>query len=213
MPGETLTVNWGDGTIDTYDDTNNGWPKSHYYESAGTWSVRVSDASVLTNVNLGNSLFVNFNSSFFKSCGDNLASVSIAEHLTTPTINSADMAHLKLSGTLSLTLTQAGTYTIDTSHFKDYTVTTYTLVVNTSATTTIARTDWTLYRANIRVEMGLDAAEVDTILLGLYDSLPLKTTNGGTIDLEGQSNLAPTGVFDSNVNCATDPDGGLGAAL
>jgi len=43
--------------------------------------------------------------------------------------------------------------------------------------------------------MGLTQTEVDAILLGLWDAFPLKTNTGGTINLNGTGNAAPSGTY------------------
>jgi len=43
--------------------------------------------------------------------------------------------------------------------------------------------------------MGLTQSEVDTILLGFYDAFPSKTNAGGTINLNGSGNAAPSGTY------------------
>jgi len=66
----------------------------------------------------------------------------------------------------------------------------------TSLTKTISRSDFTLYRVpNVTITMGLTQSEVDTILLGFYDAFPLKTNTGGTINLNGAGNAAPSGTY------------------
>ena len=116
----------------------------------------------------------------------------------TYTINSEHCKNYELSYQLYLYLPQAGTYVINTSHFKNYTVNSnYYLVFNTtSLTKTISRSDFTLYGVlTVTITMGLTQAEVDAILLGFYDAFPLKTNTGGTINLNGAGNEAPSGTY------------------
>ena len=96
------------------------------------------NALALTNITLNDAKIISFNSSAFLKCGDNLATIDLNYLLTTPVINSANMAHLKLSSTLWLRFTQSGNYTINSDHFKSYTLsTTLYLLFLSSGTYTI----------------------------------------------------------------------------
>ena len=256
VTGSTITIDWGDGSSNTYDDTANGSTKTHAYSGAGSFALTIKDARNIKEVDFRDAKIVSFNSSFFKSCGDNLISISLYHTLTTPVIDSTDMAHLHLSNRLYLSCTQAGTYAIDSSHFASYTLSSqlflnfsqagtysidssdfasYTLSLqlllyfsqagtyaidssdfaaytlssrlylffNQTGTfsKTIARADFNGFTAlpTVVIEMGLDATDVDNILLGFYDALASKTNTGGTIDLAGNGNAAPSGTYQAQV--------------
>jgi len=114
----------------------------------------------------------------------------------TGVFNSADIASMALTA-LSLSMLSA-TVTFNSTHIAARsTITNIAVVCSSGATTTITRADWDGFPAcgTIRVEAGLAQAEVDAILLGLYDGFAAKTVTGGTIDLLGQSNAAPSGVL------------------
>ena len=130
--GKTVTIDWGDGNKNTY--TAGSAARTHDYAGAGTWAVKMTGAQNVSAINLSDTKIV-FNSSFFKSCGDALTSVTIEINSAGQTINSADMSHLKLSGTLSLYFPQAGTYTINSSHFASYTLSSVLYLLFTQAGT------------------------------------------------------------------------------
>ena len=224
VEGSEITIDWDDGSTDTYYFADNGASKNHSYAEAGSYDVEISDAGNIKEVDFRD-VKLRFNSSFFKSCGDNLESISLYHTLTTPIINSADMAHLKLSSQLYLSFPQAGTYAIDSSDFAGYTLSSqlylyfpeagtyvidssdfasYTLSYQlylyfntTSLTKTIVAADFNGFvrLPNVRIEMGLTETEVNNILLGFYGAFPSKTNTGGTIDLAGNGNAAPSGTY------------------
>jgi len=118
----------------------------------------------------------------------------------TYTINSQHFANYTLNYQLYLYSPQPGIYTINTSHFKNYNVSySYNLEFNTTnLTKTISRSDFTLYRVpTVIITMGLTQTEVDAILLGFWDAFPSKTNAGGTINLNGAGNEAPSGTYAS----------------
>jgi hypothetical protein len=244
--GDDVTVDWGDGgSTSTITDGNTGIT-THDYAGAGTYSVTISNPSIITYIDLRGTEIV-INSSTFANC-ISLAALTLSGIGAGSVINSAHLASLPLTslymditqiGTYSinsshfasyaltillLSFSQNGTYSINSSHFASYALTTLfivfpyagTYIINSSnfaamsalanitlsmhgasATTTIAAADWDGFPAcgTIRVEAALTQAEVDNILLGLYDGFATKTVNNGTIDLLGQSNAAPSGVL------------------
>ena len=122
-----------------------------------------------------------------------------------------DSAHFKDYGCSSFFyayFNQAGNYTIDMSHFSTMELSLYIRINVNNPSLTVARTDmagWTNTN-NIYLENNsLSAAQVDEILLGLYDMLPSRTATGGTVELTG--NDSPNGVLQANPNCSLDPTG------
>ena len=112
---------------------------------------------------------------------------------------------------MNLVLNNAGTYTFDSAHISARTtITNITVVLHTTNTFTVAQADWDGFPAcgTIRVEAALTQTEVDNILLGLYAGFASKTVTGGTIDLLGQINAAPSGVLQA----ANPPTTGYEAA-
>jgi len=250
VAGDGVTIFWGDGSSNSYTSANNGSTKTHAYSGAGTWTVKIANPLNISMINLRDTKLTNFNSNQFLKCGGNLASIFLDTLGSGGVINSANLAHFKLTTTLYLyfpqsgtyiinsqhfanytlnswlylyfsqpgtyiinsqhfanytlnswlylVFSQPGTYTINTSHFKNYTINNnYNLLFNTTnLTKTISRSDFTLYRVpNVTITMGLTQSEVDAILLGLYDAFPLKTNTGGTINLNGAGNAAPSGTY------------------
>ena len=225
IANEGIRINWGNTTANNYTDEG---ARSRAYTGAGTYTVRVINARALTYVGFNSAILVNFNSNIFKKCGDNLASIYLSGNLVTPTINSADMAHLKLNSQLYLYFTQSGNYTINSSHFSAYTLSYQLFLYFTqsgdytidsshfSAYTlnsqlylyfpqvgdyTISRSDFTYYTCptvNIILN-GITETQVDNILLGFYDSLPLKTNDNGALTI---AYTAPSGLYQAPASCA-----------
>ena len=118
----------------------------------------------------------------------------------TYTFNSSNISTMALTS-LYLYLNDAGTYTFDSAHIAGMsTITTITIVLHTTNTFTVAQADWDGFPAcgTIRVEAALTQTEVDNLLLGLWTGFPSKSVSGGTIDLLGQSNAAPSGVLQAH---------------
>lgn len=120
LPGRTISIDWGDGSVNDYTSSANGSAKTHTYGSAGNWVIRISSALDVIEIYLTD-IRLRFNSSSLRWFGDNLASVSL-QSLFSPVINSEDMAHLKLSEKLQLSGNRAGTYNINSNHFVSYTL-------------------------------------------------------------------------------------------
>ena len=199
IANEGIRINWGNTTANNYTDEG---ARSRAYTGAGTYTVRVINARALTYVGFNSAILVNFNSNIFKKCGDNLASIYLSGNLVTPTINSADMAHLKLNSQLYLYFTQSGNYTINSSHFSAYTLNSQLyLYFPQVGDYTISRSDFTYYTCptvNIILN-GITETQVDNILLGFYDSLPLKTNDNGALTI---AYTAPSGLYQAPASCA-----------
>jgi hypothetical protein len=121
----------------------------------------------------------------------------------TYTFNSAHIAAMALTVVYAI-LTIAGTYTFNSAHIAAMaTLAGFTVVLHTTNTTAIARADWDGFPAltTLRFEAGLSSAKLTDIGLGLHDGLATRTAVNGTIDLVGQSNLAPTGVSPGSAEC------------
>jgi len=103
----------------------------------------------------------------------------------------------------------AGTYDIDSADMAGWTPTNWYLynIHAASLTLTVASADfagWTTTTQMYAYDNGLIAADVDTILYGMYRaSIAPRTVAGGTIHVGG-TNAAPTGVFQA---CAACPVG------
>ena len=225
VAGDGTTIFWGDGTADSYTSANNASAKTRAYAGAGTYVVKIANPLNISEINFNSAILTNFNSNQYLKCGDNLARITHSTALISPTINSADMAHLKLSSqlflaftqpgtyainsdhfkaytlssTLFLTFTQAGTYTINSDHFKAYTLSsTLQLNFTQAGTYAIARADITYVRVvTVVINIPSLATSTDLILLGFYDRLAAKTNTGGTINLTGCP--APTGTYQAMV--------------
>lgn len=126
------------------------------------------------------------------------------QHAGTYNINSSHFADYALTVSLYLLFDQAGTYVINTAHFAGYSVALsadYRLIFPAAYTTkNVARADFGFIRRCdvVQLQMGLTSAQVDQVLLGLYDVFALKTNAGGTISV-ATSNQAPTGVYQEMV--------------
>ena len=121
----------------------------------------------------------------------------------TYTFNSAHIAAMALTF-LSVNMQVEGTYTFNSAHIAAMaTLAGFTVVLHTTNTTAIARADWDGFPAltTLRFEAGLSSAKLTDIGLGLHDGLATRTAVNGTIDLVGQSNLAPTGVSPGSAEC------------
>ena len=115
----------------------------------------------------------------------------------TYTFNSSHVSAMLLTY-LYIYMTVAGTYTFNSTHIAARTtITNVTVVLHATNTFTVARADWDGFPAcgTIRVEAALSQAQVDNLLLGLWDGFATKTVNAGTVDLLGQSNAAPSGIL------------------
>jgi len=115
-------------------------------------------------------------------------------------INTEHFKDYPLAGRrFNLQFTQPGNYIINTSHLKNFQISElYQLILNTTnLTKTISRSDFATLTtvATYTITMGLTQSEVDTILLGIYDAFPSKTNTGGTINLNGSGNAAPSGTY------------------
>jgi len=173
------------------------------FSQSGTYTI---NSDHFKNYTLSNQLILRFTQSgTYTINSDHFKNYTLSGQLYldfpqsgTYTINSDHFKNYTLSYQLTLYFPQTGTYTINSDHFKNYTVNNeYRLIFNTTnLTKTISRSDFTLYRiASVTITMGLTQAEVDAILLGFYDAFPLKTNTGGTINLNGAGNEAPSGTY------------------
>jgi hypothetical protein len=153
-----------------------------FFSQAGTYSI---DSSDFTGYTLSSRLYLNFSQA------------------GTYAIDSSDFAAYTLSSTLYLSFSPAGTYAIDSSDFAGYTLASHLfLYFNTiSLTKTIAAADFNgfIQLPTVEIEMGLTSTEADDILLGFYGAFPSKTNTGGTIDLAGNGNAAPSGTYKAQV--------------
>ena len=199
VAGDGTTIFWGDGTADSYTSANNASAKTRAYAGAGTYVVKIANPLNISEINFNSAILTNFNSNQYLKCGDNLARITHSTALISPTINSADMAHLKLSSQLFLAFTQPGTYAINSDHFKAYTLSsTLQLNFTQAGTYAIARADITYVRVvTVVINIPSLATSTDLILLGFYDRLAAKTNTGGTINLTGCP--APTGTYQAKV--------------
>lgn len=195
--GAAVTVNWGDGSTSSIANGNTG-TTTHVYASAGTYAITISNPAILTYVDLRDTK-LSFNSSTLVNCTA-LAALRIE---VGGIFNSYHLVALPLTF-LAVSLTIAGTYTFNSAHIAAMaTLAGFTVVLHTTNTTAIARADWDGFPAltTLRFEAGLSSAKLTDIGLGLHDGLATRTAVNGTIDLVGQSNLAPTGVSPGSAEC------------
>ncbi len=194
--GRDVTVFWGDGSTSTIADGNTG-ATTHQYASAGAYNIRISNPEALTYLDLRDSK-LRIDSATLRGCGAGLQTLYLGGLGAGNVFRSADIAHLSLTASLTLYFQQPGTYAIDSADFAGYALTNQlVLSFPQPGTYTVARADWDNFPAlpTIRVEMNLSQAQVDAILLGLWDGLATRAASGGTIDLAGGGNAAPSGIY------------------
>jgi len=123
VAGDGITIFWGDGNSNSYTSTYNGNLKSHTYSGAGTWTVKIANPLNISYIEFRDSKLTNFNTNQFLKCGNNLTGIYLDNLGAGRTINSSDLAHLKLTSTLHLFYYQPGVYNINSQHFQNYTLT------------------------------------------------------------------------------------------
>ena len=117
VAGETVTVDWGDGTSDTYSGTSS---RTHAYSEAGTWVMEVKNPKAINNLDLRDAKIA-FDSICLRACGSNLSELLLLFTSSgTYRFHSEDAKHLTCSSSFFAYFNQTGSYTIDSIHFKDY---------------------------------------------------------------------------------------------
>src|SRR5574343_4386 len=116
--GKSCTIDWGDGSSNSYTDANNASTKTHAYAGAGTYTVKITNPKEFTAIDLRDDK-ITFNSNQLKLCGANLVNIYITKSSGIGSVfNTSDINHLNLSYQLYLNYTIEGTYTINTDHLK-----------------------------------------------------------------------------------------------
>jgi len=212
--GETVTVDWGDGQSNDYTGTAQ---RTHAYAGAGVWTVTIHTPQHVVALDLRDSKVTTINSADI--AGMALTSLRLYLPSATVTFDSADIAGMALTY-LNLYLPGA-TVTFDSAdiagmaltylylYMPSATVTfdsadiagmalTYLRLYLPSATAIVARADWSgvVVRAvpSPTILLGLSQAQVDAVLLGIYDAAPNRTASAGTLNVAG-SNAAPSGTL------------------
>ena len=248
--GADVTVDWGDGNSTVIADGNTG-TTTHDYATAGTYEISISNAPIITSVDLRGTGFVIdtanfrglprnldiltlynmnvgsvFDSSdfagstpstslllYFSQAGtytfdsSDFAGSTPSTNLRlrflqagTYTFDSADFAGSTPSTNLLLRFLQAGTYTFDSADFAGSTPSTYLWMEfdDTTLTTTTTQAFWgsgvVRAVASPTVKLGLTQAQVDDVLLGIYDDFANRTASNGTLDVSG-NNASPSGTL------------------
>ncbi|MCP4536240.1 MAG: hypothetical protein GY832_03765 [Chloroflexi bacterium] len=219
--GDSITIDWGDSSSTV---VGNGVTASqaHVYASADTYSISVTDAALITQLELRDSKLSGFDSS---ELSDNVLTYFIVYSLgsaVASTVSSADMVNwnpwnFRLSGmpagtyvfnlanitswspTIFLMYSMpAGTYTVDLSDISAWRPTIFRLYsMPVSTTFTIAAVDlngWTTTTSYRLSNNALPQADVDAILQGFYGGFAARVASGGTIRVDG-TNAAPSGVL------------------
>ncbi len=128
----------------------------------------------------------------------------------TYSIDTADFAACTPTYELSLQFPEAGTYVVDTADFAAVNPYTIALWFGTGAVVTTAQADWSGHPRlnNLIFRAGLSQAQVDAVLLGLYDGFATRTETGGEVHLNGEGNAVPSG----DLQAACPPTTGKEAA-
>jgi hypothetical protein len=222
--GADVTVDWGDGNSTVIADGNTG-TTTHDYATAGTYEISISNAPIITSVDLRGTGFVIdtanfrglprnldiltlynmnvgsvFDSSDFAGSTPSTSLLLYFSQAGTYTFDSSDFAGSTPSTNLRLRFLQAGTYTFDSADFAGSTPSTYLWMEfdDTTLTTTTTQAFWgsgvVRAVASPTVKLGLTQAQVDDVLLGIYDDFANRTASNGTLDVSG-NNASPSGTL------------------
>lgn len=163
--GQSIVVDWGDGTQNIY--AAGAGTRTHNYAGAGAWTVTISNPAVITALDLRDTKI---------TLNATLARLASLTSLRIENISGFDSAHISAMALtfLYLALSAAGTVA------------------------TTARADWAgivVRKApSPTIQMQLTQAQVDAVLLGIYDAFPNRTATAGTLNVAG-TNAAPSGVL------------------
>lgn len=195
--GGDCVVNWGDGgATSTITDGNTG-TTTHEYASAGTYQVTITNPHLLTVIDLRDSKIVFNSNNVGGIVPANLTTLYLSGMAAGSTFDSSDFAGATPSETLFLRFTLAGTYAFDSADFATAQPITLIFLFHSDVATTVARADWTgiaRYVTSPTIQLGLTDAEVDLVLLGIYDDFANRAATAGTLNVAG-SNAAPTGTL------------------
>jgi len=204
MPLTLLSIVWGVAGTYTFNSTHiSAMPLTNLTLNiyvAGTYTFNSTHISAMALTNLTLNIYVAGTYTFNSTHISAMALISLSATMAvagTYTFNSTHISAMALI-LLYLNLPVIGTYTFDSAHVvASTTITNITVVLHATNTFSVAQADWAGFPAcnTIRVEAALTQTEVNDILLGLYAGFATKTVTGGTIDLLGQSNAAPSGVL------------------
>lgn len=113
--------------------------------------------------------------------------------------DTADIAGISVSLWMYLEFSNlaVGTYTVNTAHFATCNCSIFGLLFGSSVTSTVARADFAGFTKldNVFLQFGMSQAQVDAVLLGMYDAFAARTATGGDIRLNGLGNAAPSGTL------------------
>jgi hypothetical protein len=201
--GKTLTIAWGDGnsTVVNAGDTA---AKSNVYAAAGTYSIAVTLATDIVQINLHDSKLSGFQSSQLAASAINYFTCYSLGAAVASVIDSADMAAWTPSYWW-LSSMPAGTYAIDSADMAAWTPRNwwlYSMPAGTTFTLDAAHfagfTRCGVFRADAN---GWSQAQVNAVLWGLYQATLNRTVTGGTIQMDG-TNAAPSGTFQAAAICS-----------
>ena len=217
--GDSITISWGDGGADTVVADGVTAAQAHVYAAANTYDITVTDASLITQLDIHDNQLSGFDSS---ELSDNVITYFRMYLLGNVVVDSADMVlwmptawylFSMAAGTYSIDSADmvlwdptqwrmsgmpAGTYAIVTDDMSAWTPVGFDLYsMHASATFTIAEADFNgwITTSNLRMSSNaLPQADVDAILEGHYGAFPARTAVNGTINVGG-TNAAPSGVL------------------
>ena len=175
--GKALTIQWGDGneTVVAAGDTA---AKANVYAAAGTYSVTVTPAADIVQIDLHDSKLSGFASSQLAASAITYFICYSLGAAVESVIDSADMASWTPVTWLLSSMPAGTSFILDAAHFTGFTT-------------------CTSFRADAN---GWSQAQVNAVLWGLYQATLSRTVTGGTIQIDG-SNAAPSGTFQAAAAC------------
>ncbi len=223
----STTVDWGDNSSNDY--TGSG-SRTHNYAGAGTWTVTIKQPLNVTGIDLRSGAkissltganmakLVNLTSLRLDGIGAALVwtvndAAPMPSGITYLNLNSlanltwdvGSVAGANMpSGIKSLTLNYLANLTWDVGSVAGANMpanATSVTIVNTGTVTIAADDVLPAPMTTFRFENGLNAAAVDAVLAALYLAFPTRTGTGGTIDLLGTGNAAPSGASPGSPEC------------
>ena len=183
--GETITVDWGDGNSNEYSGAG---ARSHDYAGAGTWSIKITNYLNLTTFNCGDNKLGCVAGEIGKMT--NLTSLYLYS-LANVTTGAGEIG--ALTNLTDLNLRSLANVTIGAGEI-DSLVKLQTCILISSDNIAI-QTAFPATIRTIRYENGLSQPNVDAVLAGLYADWATFTYATPTLDIAGDGNAAPSGVY------------------
>lgn len=205
------TVDWGDGSQDVFTGGN---PRSHAYAGAGTYRVRILQPLNVTNFTFetpGAGITYSFDSASLgrmKNVTNFRVNLSAAR---TSVFNSSDFTAWRPTYFMVYNGNANVSGSFNTADIAAWSTSQIIYAfTNPSVSFTITQADFNglvaLNTLNLSANV-LTQAQVNAVLLGLYTAAQSKTTNGGTLTIDG-TNAAPSGTY----GAANPPTTGKAAA-